>query len=170
MLLFLLALYHHIIDVNFHRMPDLFSKHPSIHPLISGPCILQAEWQYRVMIVGFRRNKWCFLLILNSQSNLMVPLESIQKTHMRVSISGVHQLINLRYRERIFQACSVQVGKIHTYPPFTILLLHYHGIGQPFQEKDFFYCPRFFQLLNFLLNSFNVLSSRPPRFLLFRWV
>lgn len=97
-------------------------------------------------------------------------LESIQKTHTRVSISGIHQLINLWYQEGIFQACSVQVGKVHSYPPFTVLLLHYHGIGQPFQEKNFFYRPHFFQLLHFLLYNFNMLLSQPPQFLLFRWV
>lgn len=43
MSLILLPLHHLIINVNFHCMADLLSKHPSHRPLISGPSIFQAE-------------------------------------------------------------------------------------------------------------------------------
>ena len=80
------------------------------------------------MIVGIRGDEYCFFLVLRCQGNLMIPLKGVQKAHPRVSVCGIYQLVNLRYRKRVFWACLVQIHEIYTNPPLAILLLHYHGI------------------------------------------
>ena len=125
------------------------------------------------MIVGIRRNECGLFSILGCQGNLMIPLKSIQEAHPWVPICGVHQLVNLRHRKWVFQACSVQIHEIYTYPSFSVLLLYYYDIRQPFREIDFLYCPSFLQPLNFRLHWFDMLPGRSSRFLLLRrewWV
>ena len=59
-----LTFYHHIINIDFDALAQLWLEHSCHHPLISGPCILQAKWHYLVVVVPSRRHKDCLLLIL----------------------------------------------------------------------------------------------------------
>ena len=65
----------------------------------------------------------------------MVPLESIQKAHSRMTYCHIYQLVNLRHREKVLRAGLIQVREIYTYAPFLVLLLYHHGISQPFRVK-----------------------------------
>ena len=47
----------------------------------------------------------------------------------------IHQLVNLRNRERILWASFVQVCKIYTYAPLPSLLLYHYSVSQPFMVK-----------------------------------
>ena len=55
------------------------------------------------MIIPNRSNKGCLLLIVQGQRYLMITLESIQETYLRMADSSVYQLIYLGHREWIFQ-------------------------------------------------------------------
>ena len=61
---YFLALYYHIIYIDFNILPQLGFKHLNHHPLISGSCILQAEGHYLVMVISNGSDKSCFFLIL----------------------------------------------------------------------------------------------------------
>ena len=126
--LLLFTLHHYIINIYLHYTPNLISKHPRHHPLMGNPSILQAKWHNDVVIISIERNECCLFLILGSQGNLMVTLKSIKETHPWVSVCCIYQLINLWYREGVFQACSIQISKVYTYPPFLVLLFYHHSV------------------------------------------
>ena len=107
------------------------------------------------MIITFGRSEKGLLLILKCQANLMITLKGVQETHSRVSISGIHQLIYLRYREWILQASSVEVGKIDTNSIFSIFLFHHHCIWQLLEKEHLPNGPR---LLQFSTSSFMTSS------------
>ena len=47
----------------------------------------------------------------------------------------VHQLVNLRHKERVLWAGFVQVCKIYTYAPLPSLRFYHYGISQPSKVK-----------------------------------
>ena len=53
------------------------------------------------MVVPNRGNKSNPLLIVQSQRYLVITLEDIQKAHLRMANSGIHQLVYLGHREWI---------------------------------------------------------------------
>lgn len=73
------AFYYHIINVYLYlyHMLNLLPKHFCHYPLISSPCILQAEQHHGVVIISIGRDKCRFFPVLSSQGNLMVILKSI---------------------------------------------------------------------------------------------
>ena len=75
--LLLFTLHHHILNIYLHYTPNLISKHPCHHLLISSPTILQTKWHHSVMIGSIEKNEHCLFLILDNQGNLMVTLKSI---------------------------------------------------------------------------------------------
>ena len=119
MLLTLLALDHHVINVNLRRIPDLIFEHPGNHLLVCGSCI---------MIISLGRYEGSLLLVLGHKGNLVISLKSVQETHPWVSVRGIYQVINFRYWEGVPRASSVKVGKINADPPLSIHLFHHYCI------------------------------------------
>ena len=109
------------------------------------------------MVILNRSNKSCPLLIIQSQKYLVVPLKSIQKAHLKMTYSGIHQLVYLRHGGRIFWAGLVWICEVHTYPPLSIFLLHNHSIDQPFRVEHFFNSPNLLKLVHLLLDSIKML-------------
>ena len=64
MILYLLALYYHVIYVDFNILAQLRFKYLSHHPLIGRSCIFQAEGHHLLMVVSSGSNKSCLFLIL----------------------------------------------------------------------------------------------------------
>ena len=62
-----------------------------------------------------------------------------------MTYSGIHQLVYLRYGERIFWSSLVQICEVHTYPPLSIFLLHNYSISQLFRVEHFFNSPNLFK-------------------------
>ena len=58
------TLLHHIINIDFDALAQLWLEHSRHHPLISGPCILQTEWHYLIVVVPSRCHEGYLLLIL----------------------------------------------------------------------------------------------------------
>ena len=81
------------------------------------------------MVIPNGGNKRHFLLIVQGRGYLMVSLEGIKETHPRMAYHHLHQLIYLRKGEKIFQIGFVQVCEVYTYPPLSVLLFYYHGVG-----------------------------------------
>ena len=96
----------------------------------------------------------------------MVPLKGIQKAHSRMAYNCVHQLVNLRHRERVFWACFVQVCKIYTYTSLPRLLLYHHGVGQPFRVKNLFNSPSLLKFHHLVLYNIRMFLGQTSRWLL----
>ena len=61
-----IALYHHIIDINFDVFSKLRLKHPSHHPLIGSPYILQTKGHHLIMVISSTSDESCPLLVIQS--------------------------------------------------------------------------------------------------------
>ena len=70
-----------------------------------------------------------FLLTLKGQSYMMVSLESIKKTYLRVPIGYINKLVYLRHWKGILRTCPVQIREVYKYSSLAILLFHYHCIS-----------------------------------------
>ena len=64
MLGYQLALYNHVINIDFKVLAQLWFEHFGHHSLISSPYIFQAKGHHLVVIVSYRSNKSCLLLII----------------------------------------------------------------------------------------------------------
>ena len=64
MALFFLAFDEHIINLDLHVSPNLFTKYLIYQPLVCGPCIFQSERYNLVAIKSLAGDESCFLLIL----------------------------------------------------------------------------------------------------------
>ena len=106
------------------------------------------------MVIPNGGDKRRFLLIVQGQWYLMVFLEGIKETHLRVAYRYVDQLIYSRKGERIFRIGFVQFCEVYAYPPLLVLLLYHHGVGQPFGVKYFLDIPRLFKFSYLIFNSF----------------
>ena len=126
-----------------------------------------------IVIVPYRSNKGCLLLIIHSQGYLVVSLKGIQKAHLRMTYSGIHQLVDPRHGEMVFRTCSVQICEVHTYPSLSFFLLHHHSIGQPFRVKHFFNCPSLLKFHHLVFDGVRMILRGASRWLLSRddgWV
>ena len=63
---FYLALNYHIIDVNLNVFPQLRLKHPSHHPLIGSPYILQTKGHHLIMVISSISDESYPLLVIQS--------------------------------------------------------------------------------------------------------
>ena len=59
-----LALYNHIINIDFNALAQLWFEHFSHHPLISKPCVFQTKGHHFVVIISSGSNKRCLFLII----------------------------------------------------------------------------------------------------------
>ena len=59
-----LALYNHVINIDLNVPTQLWFEHFGHHPLISRPFIFQAKGHHLVVIISYRSNKICLLLII----------------------------------------------------------------------------------------------------------
>ena len=73
-----------------------------------------------------------------------------------MAYSCIHQLVNLRHKERVLWAGFVQVCKIYAYAPLPSLLLYHYGVSQPFRVKNLFNSPSLFKFHHFILDSIKV--------------
>ena len=80
-----LALYNHIINIDFNALAQLWLEHSSHHPLISRPCIFQTKGHHFVVIISSRSNKSFFFDRL-----VRVVSDDILEKHSRnLSVDGL---------------------------------------------------------------------------------
>lgn len=79
---------------------------------------------------------------------------------------GVRQLINLRHREGVFRTCPIQICKIDTEPPISILIFHYHYVSQSFGKEHLSYGCKLIQLFHLFSYGILMRSCRPSQPLL----
>ena len=91
------ALYYHVVYIHFNGFAHLLFKHPSHHPLIGRPSILQAKGHHLIIIVVNWGDESSFFLVFGSHGYLMVALESVQETHSGVSDSRIYQSVYPRH-------------------------------------------------------------------------
>ena len=71
-----------------------------------------------------------------------------------MSYHCVDQFIYPRKGERILQIGFIQVCKVYTYLPLSVLLFYHHGVGQPLRIKNFIDSPCSLKFSYLILNSF----------------
>ena len=120
------------------------------------------------MVIPSRRNKGTLLLIVQSQRYLMVPLKSIQKAYPMVTNDGIHQLVYLRYHERIFRTSFVQIYEIHTHTLLPTLLLYHDHVDQPFTVEHLFYNSHLFKLDHLFFDSLGMFFRGTSQWLFLR--
>ena len=123
-----LALYNHIINIDFNAPAQLWFEYFSHHPLISRPYIFQTKGHHFVVIVSSGSNKSCLFLIVQCQWYLVISLKGIQETHPRMAYRCIYQLIYSRHRERVFGTSLIEICEV-THTPFPNFLFHYHRIS-----------------------------------------
>ena len=149
-----LTLHHHVIYIHLNILTHLCFKHLGHHPLIRRSSVFQTERDHLVMIIPNGSDKRRSLLIIKGQWYLMVSLESIKETHSRMSYRCDDQLIYPRKGERILRTGFIQVCKVYTYLPLSVLLFYHHGVGQPLLIKNFLDIPCSLKFSYLVLNSF----------------
>ena len=97
---------------------------------------------------------------------MMITLEGVQETHLRMAYCRIYQLIYPRHRERIFGAGLVKVCEVYVDAPFPCLLLHHYCISQPL-GVEIFNCPCLFEFNHLSLYCLHVFTRGAPRRLLF---
>ena len=98
----------------------------------------------------------------------MVSLKGIQKTHLRITYSCIHQLVYSRHRERVFGTSLIEICEIYTHTPLPSLLLHHHRVSQPLRVKHLFNSPCLFKFCYLIFDSLCMLLGRTPRWLSFQ--
>ena len=83
-----------------------------------------------------------------------------------MTYSCIHQLVNPRHREGIIWASPISICEVYTHPPFLILLLYHHGIGQPLRVENLIDSLCLFELLHLIPDGIRVILRRAPRWLL----
>ena len=53
------SLYQHVIDVNFHRIPNVFSENFVHESLVRCSCVLQPERHYCIMVIAYGGDEGC---------------------------------------------------------------------------------------------------------------
>lgn len=76
--------------------------------------------------------------------------------------SGIYQLVNLRYRERVLWAIFFQVNKVYAYPLLACFLLDNHLVGQPFRVENLFNDSGPLEPVNLLFYSLGVIIKESP--------
>ena len=120
------------------------------------------------MVIPNGGDKRRFLLIVKGQCYLMVSLENIKETHSRMSYRCIDQLIYPRKGERILWTGFIQVCKVYTYLPLSVLLFYHHSVGQPLRVKNFLDSPCSLKFSHIVLNSFIMVFGWAPGWLLSR--
>ena len=77
-----------------------------------------------------------------------------EETHSRMAYGCIDQLIYSRKGERILRTGFIQICKVYTCPPLSVLLFYHHGVGQPLRIKNFPDSPFSLKFSYLVLNSF----------------
>ena len=82
--------HNHIIDINFNTPTQLRFKHFRHHALVGRSSVFQTERHHLVMVVPNWGHESSLFLIVGGQRYLVIPLEGIQETHLRMTHSRIH--------------------------------------------------------------------------------
>lgn len=76
-----IALNHHIINLNFHQLPDFISEHFCHQSLVGCPTILQPKWHYPIVVKTHSCDEGCAFLVGSKKGDFMVIGIGIKATH-----------------------------------------------------------------------------------------
>ena len=105
------------------------------------------------MIVFYRANDSCLLLIIKCQRYLVISLKGIQKAHPMMTYRRIYQLIYPRNRERVFRTSPIEICKVHTHAPLSYFLFHHYSVSQPLRIKHLFNSPCLLKFSYFTLTA-----------------
>src|ERR1043165_4377261 len=104
--------------------------------LIRCPCVLQAERHHLVAESPPRCNEGSFLHVIGRHLNLVVPRETIHEGEY-LSLSGIiDQNVDVREREVIFRASSIQIPIINAHPYLAVFLRHWYDVCNPWGIRN----------------------------------
>ena len=69
----------------------------------------------------------------------------------------IYQLVYSRQEEGVFWTSFVQVRKVYTHSPFSILFLDHHSIGQSLRIENLLDSPCLLELLHLISDSIRVI-------------
>ena len=87
------------------------------------------KWHNPIAQYALGSDECNLLLIRLVHGYLVVTSVCIQKAHMRVTQSRVHQLIDFWQREAVFRTSSVEACEIHSHSPFAYFFLYHDCVG-----------------------------------------
>jgi hypothetical protein len=107
--------------------------------LICGSCVLQPEGHSRIGIYSKQGDERHLDLIFFFKGNLMVARVAIKEEEQDAAGFGVNDLVDAWKCEGILRAVPIEIGVIHTHPPFIdILFQDKCRVSQPLWLKNFF--------------------------------
>lgn len=116
-LLVVRALYDHIVDIKCDISSDLFGKNGVDYSLIGRPCIFRTERHFGVAESPVICVESCFLFVLSTHQDLMVPLICIQEALYLEALQGLKVLVDFWQRVVAFGACFFQIKVINAHAP-----------------------------------------------------
>ena len=105
-------------------------------------------------------------MVVGIHADLVVAGESIHEAKEFKAGCGIYYEVDLRYRETIFRACSVDVSEINVESPFALLFFDKYNVGQPFKVFHFSDRTCLEELADLLINRLLSLWGETSSFLL----
>ena len=127
------GLYQHIFYVYLHGRSYLLLEHPVYQPLISSSYVLEPKRHHTIAIGSLPCDERGLFLVIWIHANLIVAGESIHKSEEFMAGSGIHDEVDSRQRETVFEACSVDVSEVDVESPLAVHFFDKYDIGQPFR-------------------------------------
>src|SRR5436853_7196888 len=144
-----------VVHVAFDRLADLWAEDLIHCPLISSPCVLQAEGHDCVTIYSEWRSEGCVLFIIRVHFYLIVSRESIHERHAFEPTCIINHDIGNWQRELVFWAGVVKVPKVNAYSDLAVLFSYRDDVGHTVWMLFFPDNARVNQILDFDLDVFH---------------
>ena len=160
--------YQHAIYVQFHGRFYLLLEHPVHQPLIGSSCILEPKRHHSITICSLPCEEQGFFLVIWVHVDLVVAGEGIHKTEEFMAGCGVYDEVDLRQRDTVLWACSVDVSEVDAESPLAVCFFDKYDVGQPFRIFHLSDCSRLKEFAELLVDRFLPVWRQAPS-LLFYW-
>ena len=161
--------YQHVIYVHLHGCSYLLLEHPVHQPLIGSSCVLEPKRHHTITIGSLRCDERGLFLVVWVHTDLVVAGEGVHKTEEFMTGCGIYDEVDLRQRETVLWACSIDVSEVDVESPLAICFFDKYDAGQPFR---IFYpsdCSLLEEFVDLLVDGFlSFWREAPP--LLFDWL
>jgi hypothetical protein len=110
------TLHDNVVDVRLNVTPDLPATAFLHSPLKGSACILETKGHASIIEAPYRRDKHRILFILDRHLDLVITREGVEEGQQVTPYRGVHDLIDVRQRERILRSGFVEIRDVDAHP------------------------------------------------------
>ena len=161
--------YQHVIYLHLHGCSYLLLEHPVHQPLIGSSCVLEPKRHHTITISSLHCDKRGLFLLVWVHTDLLVAGEGVHKIEEFMAGCGIYDEVDLRQRETVLWACSVDVSEVDAESPLAICFFDKYDVGQPFRIFYLSDCSRLEEFADLLVDHFlSFWREAPP--LLFDWL